>query len=344
VRELLFIEPGRLEWDEAADPVLRGDREAIVAPVAASTCDLDQLIIRGEAPFRGPFAIGHECVAEIVQLGEEVQGLEIGQLVVLAWHICCGECARCRTGLTAHCERVPYGAMFGVPVAGEWGGLFSDLVRVPFAQAMLTPIPDGLDHRALASAGDNLALALECLSGHLVRRPGASVLILGMGSVGLYATELAVALGAGRVLYVDRDAGCRELARALGANTAEQPPGGRDERFDLALDAAMEEDWLRAAAQLLEPEGTLECPCIYFKETVALPLFAMTIRGTHMHTGRGNAGAHIPQLLELSARGAIHPERITSEILDWDTAPQALADPSLKPVFVRDRPISPWDG
>jgi alcohol dehydrogenase len=335
MRSLVFVRPGVLEWREAPAPVLEGDGEALVRPVAATTCDLDQLVIRGEAPFEGPFAIGHECVAEVVDLGDAVSGLELGQRVVVTWHIACGECPRCRAGLTAHCEAVPYGAMFGLPVAGEWGGLFSDLVRIPFARSMLVPVPDGADHRALASAGDNLALALECLAAHLQARPGASVLILGSGSIGLYAAELAATLGAGRVVYVDRDAQRRELAASLGAEIMEQPPERKSGAFDLALDAAMDEDWLRGALGLLEPEGTCECPSIYFKESVALPLFSMAIRGVSFHTGRGNAGPHIPRLLELTADGVIHPERVTSEVLEWETAPEALADPSFKPVFVR---------
>lgn len=316
--------------------MIAGDREAIVRPIAATTCDLDQLVIRGEAPFPGPFAIGHECVAEIVDLGDEAGALQLGQRVIVSWHISCGQCLRCRAGLTAHCEEVPYGAMFGLPVAGEWGGLFSDLVRVPFASSMLVPIPDGADHRVLASAGDNLALALECLDGHLERQPGASVLVLGSGSVGLYATELAGALGTGRVVYVDRDPKRRELAVSLGAQAIDRPPPRKDGAFDLAIDAAMDEEWLREALGLLEPEGACECPSIYFKESVAMPLFAMAIRGVHFHTARGNARPHIPRLLELTGKKAIQPERVTSEILDWDTAPEALSDPSFKPVFVRD--------
>lgn len=219
--------------------MITGDREAIVRPIAATTCDLDQLVIRGEAPFPGPFAIGHECVAEIVDLGDQAGAFKPGQRVIVSWHISCGQCTRCRAGLTAHCEEVPYGAMFGLPVAGEWGGVFSDLVRVPFASSMLVPVPDGADHRALASAGDNLALALECLAGHLGRRPSASVLILGSGSVGLYATELAGALGAGRVVYVDRDPKRRELAASLGVQAIDRPPGRKSGAFDLAIDAAM---------------------------------------------------------------------------------------------------------
>jgi threonine dehydrogenase-like Zn-dependent dehydrogenase len=137
-------------------------------------------------------------------------------------------------------------------------------------------------------------------------------------------------------MYIDRDAQHRELARSLGAEVTDGPPSRGGGAFDVALDAAMDEDWLRAATQLLEPEGAVECPSIYFKESVALPLFAMAIRGVHLHTGRGNAGAHIPRLLELTAAGTIAPASVTSEVLTWDTAPDALADPSWKPVFVRD--------
>jgi threonine dehydrogenase-like Zn-dependent dehydrogenase len=336
VRSLVFVGPGRLEWHEASDPAVQGDGEALVRPIAASTCDLDQLVVRGRTPFQGPFALGHECVAEIVELGDTVTDLRIGQQVVVAWHIACGQCGRCRAGLTAHCQEVPYGAMYGLPVAGDWGGLFSDLVRVPFAAAMLTPIPETLDHRALASAGDNLTLALECLEKHLKARPGASVLILGAWSVGLYAVQLARVLGAGRVVYVDRDPAHRELAVSLGAQAADCPPDRRDGAFDLALDAAMDEEWLRAAAQLLEPEGVIECPSLYFTDTVALPLLPMAVRGVHLHTARGNAAPHIPRLIELVEAGNIAPQKITSETLAWDTAPEALADPSLKPVFIRE--------
>ena len=53
-------------------------------------------------------------------------------------------------------------------------------------------------------------------------------------------------------------------------------------------------------------------------------------------TGRGNAGAHLPRLLELIADGAIRPERVASEVIAWETAPEALSGPSLKPIFVRD--------
>lgn len=128
-------------------------------PVAATTRDVDRAIILGRAPVPPPYAIGHECVGEIIAIGAGVSHVQPGDLVVVPWHICCGRCDRCHQRLTAHCRTVPYMAMFGAPIGGEWGGLFSDLVRVPYADAMLVPRPPGLDPVAMASASDNFSLA-----------------------------------------------------------------------------------------------------------------------------------------------------------------------------------------
>ena len=64
------------------------------------------------------------------------------------------------------------------------GGTFDEIVRVPYADAMLVPVPVGVDPVAVAAAGDNLTIPLELLSGHLRRRPGSAVLVLGRHSDG----------------------------------------------------------------------------------------------------------------------------------------------------------------
>jgi alcohol dehydrogenase len=82
---------------------------------------------------------------------------------------------------------------------GDWGGMLGDLVRVPFADAMLMRVPDGVAPESIASASDNLPDAWRTVAPHLAANPGAEVLVLGGGarSIGL-AAGLAVALGAGR--------------------------------------------------------------------------------------------------------------------------------------------------
>jgi len=138
MRELNFIEKGRLEWREAPEPKLEGDGEAIVRPVALATCDLDAGIVSGPAPIEGPFPFGHECVAEVSDVGDAVSSFVPGDLVSVPFQISCGECDACRAGRTGNCESVPRLSMYGLPMGKEsFGGFASDAVRVPFAEAML---------------------------------------------------------------------------------------------------------------------------------------------------------------------------------------------------------------
>src|SRR5437764_14936505 len=118
MRQLVFVAPGELEWREAPDPRLQGAGEAIVRPIAASNCDLDTAIVRGDAPLPGPFAIGHEFVAEVVETAPRVTEVEVGDRVVVPWKISCGECDSCLSGVPAGCTSVAPMAMFGLPIGG----------------------------------------------------------------------------------------------------------------------------------------------------------------------------------------------------------------------------------
>src|SRR4051812_31436390 len=90
MRRLEFVSKGVLRHVDAEMPALEHDTDAIVRPVAATTCDLDRAIIAGATPFEGPFALGHEAVAEVVDVGDDAGALAPGQLVVVPWHIYCG--------------------------------------------------------------------------------------------------------------------------------------------------------------------------------------------------------------------------------------------------------------
>ncbi len=175
-------------------------------------------------PFKGPFAIGHECVAQVLEVGSGVQHVRVGQTVVVPWAVSCGTCEPCRRGLTSKCATTTSGTLaaygFG-PASGPWGGMVADAFRVPFADHMLVAVPAGVPPLRVASAGDNLADAWRSVVTPLRDRPGGSVLIIGGGaqSIGLYAAGLAVAHGAAAVHYVDDDPGRRGIAEALGAHT-----------------------------------------------------------------------------------------------------------------------------
>jgi len=90
VRSLVYVRPGDLQWRDAAVPRLAGDGEAIVCPVAVATCDLDAMIVSGASPFPAPFALGHEGVAEVLEVGDGVRSVEPGDRVLVPFQISCG--------------------------------------------------------------------------------------------------------------------------------------------------------------------------------------------------------------------------------------------------------------
>ena len=106
MRQLTFVKPRVVEWHDVAAPGLEGPRQAVVAPVAATTCDLDRSLIKGRAPYEGPIALGHEFVARVVDVGEAVQEVVPGDIVAVPAQISCGDCDRCRAGSTAFCRAV----------------------------------------------------------------------------------------------------------------------------------------------------------------------------------------------------------------------------------------------
>src|SRR6201996_2896479 len=229
MRALRVAPGGRIEWRSVPAPPPPGPKEAIVHPIAVGTCDLDRAMMLGRTPFPLPLHYGHESVAEVVGVGSEVERVKPGERVVVPFQINCGECAACRAGLTGNCLAVPPLSMYGFGLAGgHWGGHVADLVKVPFADAMLVTLPDGIDPAAAVSASDNICDAHRHLAPHLPRilerDPGASVLILAAqtrdlpfgASLPLYSGQIAMALGAPRVVLVDARPPVRLRAIELG--------------------------------------------------------------------------------------------------------------------------------
>ena len=125
------------------------------------------------------------------------------------------------------------------------------------------------------------------------------------------------------------------VANELGANAiARQPDGSTLGRYRITVDHSGDESGLQSAIRSTEAEGTCTSTAIYFAGA-ALPLLEMYTRGITFRTGRVNARAAIPEILELVAAGTLRPELVTAEVVDWDTADAALVDLSGKTVVTR---------
>ncbi len=345
MRQLEITGARSVEWRDVPAPRPQGDLEALVRPLAVALCDLDAAFLTGAVPIAEAFAFGHECVAEVVEIGDAVRGVVPGDVVVVPFQISCGACPECLAGHTGNCSTVPRGSAYGMkPLGGDWGGTLADLVCVPFADAMLVALPDGIDPVVVASVADNVPDGFRAVSGPLAATPGADVLVVGGSarSVGLYAAASAVALGAGRVVYADSDPGRLERAAALGAETLELAAGdnGRPAwprkmgRFPITVDASGDHGGLHAAISSASPDGTCTSVAIYFEATTPLPLLQMYTRGCTLHTGRCHARALIPDVLTLVAAGRLDPGLVTSAVVGFDAASEALVDPPTKLVLV----------
>jgi alcohol dehydrogenase len=338
MRQLTLVEPGKVEWTDAPEPSLEAGREALVRPLAVALCDLDANIVRGEFPVPTPVALGHEFVAEVVETGDGVTSARPGERVVVPFQISCGECERCRRGQTGDCTSVPRLSMYGFgPFGGDWGGALSDLVRVPYADAMLVPLPQGIDPAAVASMSDNIPDAWRTVMPHLERRPGAEVLVVAGGarSIALYATAIAFAKGASRLVYVDADPDRRAVAASLGAETVEGDPPHRLGPFPITVNATTTREGLACAIRSTEPGGVCTSVAFTPEPETPVPLFEMYTSGIEFHIGRVMARAVIPEVLELTAGGGLQPERVTSKVVAWDDAADAVGEAETKLVVTR---------
>lgn len=341
MQQLTFLAPGQFEWRDVPAPALRADTDAIVAPIAVARCDLDFYIATGFVSYPGPFAFGHETVGRVVEAGPAA-GVAPGDVVIVPFQLSCGRCGACRRGWTNACEAYPFAAAYGLKPTSktEFGGALSDLMYVPFADHMLVRVPDGVAPEVAANVSDNIADGWRGVAGPLQQRPGASVLVVGglAQSVGLYAAGAAVALGAGRVLYLDDDAGRRARAAALGAEAAPLAlEEGRtpDAQFEIVVEAAGYEAALAFAVHSCAPNGVMTSVAIHFGATTPVPLTRAYYRGLTYHTGRVHSRATFPEALACIACGKLHPEHVTHRIVPFAEAIDAMTDPGPKVIFTR---------
>jgi alcohol dehydrogenase len=272
----------------------------------------------------------------VLEVGDAVEGHQPGDLVSVPFQVSCGECDTCRRGYTGNCERVERMSMYGLPMGKNCGGFFSDSVRVPFADAMLVAIPDGVEPASVASLSDNIPDGWRTVGPQLAERPGAPVLVCAGGAaIALYATSIALALGAERVDFAGGSSYIRERAEQLGANLLDSEFPKRLGPYPITVDASSDPEGLGCAVRSTEPEGICTSIGIYFTETTPMPLLEMYTKGIRFHTGRAHARPAMEPVLDLVRSGAFKPELITAETATWDEAPDAIASHRSKLVVSR---------
>ena len=199
---------GRLMLREVPRPV-PGPKDLLVRIEASGICGTDRHLLHGEFPAAPPVTLGHEFCGIVEAVGGEVEGVALGTRVTADPNIACGRCEACRAGRINLCRNL---RALGI----HRDGGFAEHAIVPEAQAHA--LPAGLDpvHGAFC---EPLACCLHGmdLAGIV---PGASVVVLGGGVIGLLVVQLARLAGAGAVVLSTRQASRRALAERLGATAS----------------------------------------------------------------------------------------------------------------------------
>jgi alcohol dehydrogenase len=338
MRALVLKPGGHLTWASVAVPPPPGPLGAVVRPLAVATCDMDRPIVLGATPFLAPLAFGHECVAEVLTVGCSVEHVAPGDRVVVPFQINCGTCPACAAGLTGSCLSVPPASMYGFGISGgHWGGAVADELAVPFADAMLVPLPDSVDPVVAASVADNVSDAYRHIGPYLpdllALDPGAHVLVVGAtttrhpftASVSLYAGLIAQALGAIEVTLIDARLEVRRQAEALGLMTLTPSLGRSHKPARLVADVSATPAGLRLALELSAPDGLCSSSGS-LHATARIPTLLMYGRNVTLKVARAHARALIPEVRALIQDDRLHPERVTTVVADIDDAPRALTD------------------
>ena len=341
MQQLMFEEPGVYAWRESAEPEITAPEQAIVRPVAVACCDLDVAVAEGRLPMPPGHAVGHEGIAEVVAIGDGVRDVMVGDRVVVPFQISCGTCHACRRGVTGSCASLPLMAMYGMkPLAGlDGGGFMADLVLVPYADAMLLPLPHAMDPIAVASLSDNIPdgwRAVRPYQAELAALDPADrrVLVVGRLSIGLYAAAFASALGA-QVDYLDTDPQRLAAAEKLGATVHE---GSKPEKswdpYPVTVHTSADPSVLAATLRATWPDGVCTDTGVYYQRAVEMPLLQMYTRGVKFVTGRVNARAVIPEILDLLDVGCDLAPAV-DRVVAWDDAPAVWPTMTGKTVFTR---------
>jgi alcohol dehydrogenase len=291
MKALAFVRAGVIELQERPVPEI-GPGEALVRITTTTICGTDVHILKGEYPVKSGLIIGHEPVGVIAKLGAGRHGLRgrparhrrrhhavrpVLLLPLRSW-------LAVRRRQAGHKAPGHPKAMGGWRFGNTIDGCQAEYVRVPFAQANLTVVPDFLTDEQVLMCPDIMSTGFGgAESGNI--RIGDTVAVFAQGPIGLCATAGAKLMGATRIIVVDAVPERLAVARKLGAddvvNFRETNPvdaimeltGGRG--VDVAIEALGLQSTFENALRVVRPGGTVSSLGVYSGQlTVPLDAFA----------------------------------------------------------------------
>lgn len=317
MKAALYKAPGQpLELTEVPAPT-PGEGEVLVKVAATGVCHSDLHILEGEMiPPPEGFILGHEVSGWVVEFGprcENPHGLSPGDPVVVSWIIPCGKCYWCARGQENYC---PYAAARMPGLIGLNGG-HAEYMTVP--ETAVFPIPKGVDVHTAAVISCAYGTAYRALR-EAGTGPGNSLVIIGVGGVGLAAVELAGALGARPIVAVDVRESALKKAEELGATHTVDASRGDPlstvreilpQGADVVYETKPNPD-LKLALETVRRGGTIVATGLG-TSNMEIPASHLVMNGIRVVGSLGyKPRTDIPELLSLAAAGKIDPRRLVS--------------------------------
>lgn len=325
MRNVIITGPGSVEVQDAPDPSPPDRGGAVVTVEATGICGSDLHFYDGDLPVGDGVAVGHEFLGTVAEVGPDVERFRVGDRVLAASVTGCGRCDGCATGDPVMC--IDGARIFG---SGMLGGGQASAVAVPSADFQLLRIPEGIDDEAALLLTDNLSTGWIGAKRADIP-PGGTVVVLGLGAVGLCAVRAALHLGAGDVLAVDPVAGRRALAAAAGAEPVEGPAveavlaATRGRGADSVIDAVALDATLDTALACVRPGGTVSVVGVHDMRPYPLPILGCLLRSVTLRTTTAPIQQTWRDLVPLIQQGGLHTNGIFTHRFALDDAAAAYA-------------------
>jgi glutathione-independent formaldehyde dehydrogenase len=223
MKAVVYQGPGDVAVTDVPDARIEDPNDILVRITTTNICGSDLHMYEGRTSFETGRTFGHENMGQVIEVGDAVRKVKVGEYVVLPFNVSCGFCKNCERGLTNYCltmqpEPSLAGAAFGFADMGPYQGGQAELLRVPFGDFMALRLGEDAAERQT----DYVMLADIFPTGYHATemagvKPGDQTVIMGGGPVGLMAAYSAILKGAGRVWVVDRHPDRLALADKIGA-------------------------------------------------------------------------------------------------------------------------------
>ena len=326
-------EYGKLSYEDVAKPA-PGKGEVLIRLKACSVCGSDVHGLDGSTGRRRPPVImGHEASGVIEELGEGVSTYKVGDRVTFDSTIYCNECDMCKAGKVNLCRSR---RVLGVSCE-EYNqpGCFAEYVVVP--EYILYAIPDNVTY-VQAAMIEPLSVAYHAATRTKIH-PGDTVVVIGVGTIGLLTVQVVKSFGAEKIIAVDIDDKRLELAKANGATHGvnSRKEGALEEIIAISggdgVDIAIDATGIEATANMCVKSVHTDGSVILIGNvapTINFPLQYVVTRQISLFGSCASAGEY-PQCLELISQGKVEVDSMISKLV-----PLAEGDYWMQKIYRRE--------